>query len=278
MEHRQRKEMAPEVTGVAISGATGYWCGAMEKRRCSISRFGEDEDNIDLGTEAYDSSRFSLTEAVSRIRLGSLRTETGVHPVGREQDEEKGQQREAPVADHVRPQVVAANANELVLDDVAGGEAVVEIGEGDVGLSLRILLSKGMSEVVTTTGKLFQFNTSANNPDIIKSSQTPPHASIRKQRRGAMEEEWRREEGLAVVDEKNIPDQQQQQHQWRMKISNTSDEDNGDNGALGSGDGGEARTNGDDEEQSKPRRPKVEPAMVVGHLVVGTETTGAMVQ
>ncbi|KOM24934.1 hypothetical protein LR48_Vigan27s000400 [Vigna angularis] len=229
----------------------------------------------------------------------------GAHPAGRERDEEKGQQREAPVTDHVRPQVVAANANELVLDDVAGGEAVVEIGEGDVGLSLRILLSKGMSEVVTTTGKLFQFNTSANNPDVvhrksenrepyrvfieqpdafsfhqrtkspfnpfiadkqpqekrtffsqssskplqffnraslgtlqsckllsiqIKSSQTPPHASIRKQRKGAMEEEWRREEGLAVVDEKNILDQQQQQHQWRMNISNISDEDDGGSG------------------------------------------------
>ncbi|KOM47019.1 hypothetical protein LR48_Vigan07g072300 [Vigna angularis] len=112
----------------------------------------------------------------------------------------------------------------------------------------------------------------------IKSSQTPPHASIRKQRREAMEEEWRREEGLAVVDEKNISDQQQQQHQWRMNISNTSDEDDDGNGALGSGDGGEARTSGDDEEQSKPRRPEVEPATVMGHLAVGTETTGAVVQ
>ncbi|KAG2372111.1 uncharacterized protein HKW66_Vig0210210 [Vigna angularis] len=101
----------------------------------------------------------------------------GAHPAGRERDEEKGQQREAPVTDHVRPQVVAANANELVLDDVAGGEAVVEIGEGDVGLSLRILLSKGMSEVVTTTGKLFQFNTSANNPDVVhrKSENREPY-------------------------------------------------------------------------------------------------------
>ncbi|WVZ17456.1 hypothetical protein V8G54_010438 [Vigna mungo] len=44
-----------------------------------------------------------------------------------------------------------------------------------------------------------------------------------------MEEEWRMEEGLAVVDEKNIPDQQEQQHQC---------------GVLGSGDDGEARTSG----------------------------------
>ncbi|KAG2405192.1 uncharacterized protein HKW66_Vig0044470 [Vigna angularis] len=49
----------------------------------------------------------------------------GAHPAGREQDEEKGQQREASVTDHVRPQVV------------------------------------------TTTRKLFQFNTSTNNPDIV---------------------------------------------------------------------------------------------------------------
>ncbi|WVZ12189.1 hypothetical protein V8G54_016719 [Vigna mungo] len=80
----------------------------------------------------------------------------------------------------------------------------------------------------------------------------PPHALIRKQKRGAMEEEWRREEGLEMVDEKNIPDQQEQHHQWRMNINNTSDEDDGGSGALGSGDDEEARTSGDNEERSKP--------------------------
>ncbi|KOM45791.1 hypothetical protein LR48_Vigan06g109700 [Vigna angularis] len=301
--------------------------------------------DISLGTEAYvDEVKVLLPRTFPSRAFHRTGSAWGVHPAGRERDEEKGQQREAPVADHVRPQVVAANANELVPDDVTRGEVVVEIGEGDVGLSLRILLSKGMSEVVTTTGKLFQFNTSADNPDVvhrksenrepyrvfieqlrcffispkdkiplqslhrrqtaprkeepsfhnlapnhfnssiephsIKSSQTPPHASIRKQRRGRWRrsEGGRREEGLAVVDEKNIPDQQQQQHQWRMNINNTSNEDDSGSDALGSGDDGESRTSGDDEEQSKPRRPEVEPAIVVGHLDMGTETTGAVVQ
>ncbi|WVZ00993.1 hypothetical protein V8G54_027062 [Vigna mungo] len=216
---------------------------------------------------------------------------------------------------------MAANANDLVLDDVPGGEAVVEIGKGNVGLSLRILLSKGMSEVVTTTEKLFQFDTSVKDkirkqgvlpcvhrttqmldqvtkclicffispkdkipfqslhcrqtvprknkepsfhnpapnhfnsstePHSIKSSQTPPHASIRKQRRKAMGKGWRREEGLAVVDEKNIPNQQEQHHQWRMNINNTNNKDDSDSGALDNGDDGEARTSDDHEEQSKP--------------------------
>ena len=57
----------------------------------------------------------------------------GAHPTGGEGCEEKGQEREAPVADHVRPHVVAANANDLVPDDVAGGEAVVEEAVAEVG-------------------------------------------------------------------------------------------------------------------------------------------------
>ncbi|WVY95056.1 hypothetical protein V8G54_034144 [Vigna mungo] len=90
--------------------------------------------------------------------------------------------------------------------------------------------------------------------------------SDQKTKEGAMEEEWRMEERLAVVDEKNIPNQQEQQHQWRMNISNTNNEDDSSTGALSSGDGREARTCDDDEEQSKPRQ------------AAGTKTTGAAVQ
>ena len=57
----------------------------------------------------------------------------GAHPAGGEWGEEKGKEREAPVANHVRPHVVAANANDLVPDDVAGGEAVVEQAVAEVG-------------------------------------------------------------------------------------------------------------------------------------------------
>jgi len=57
----------------------------------------------------------------------------GAHPAGGERGEEKGQQREAPIADHVRPHVVAANANDLVPDDVAGGKPVVEKAVAEVG-------------------------------------------------------------------------------------------------------------------------------------------------
>ncbi|WVY98901.1 hypothetical protein V8G54_031052 [Vigna mungo] len=81
-----------------------------------------------------------------------------------------------------------------------------------------------------------------------------------------MEEEQRREKGLAVVDKNNIPDQQEQQHQWRMNINNTSDEDDDGSGPLGSGNDEDARTSGNDDEQSKPRLPEVEPATVVRHL------------
>ncbi|KOM55206.1 hypothetical protein LR48_Vigan10g109800 [Vigna angularis] len=59
----------------------------------------------------------------------------------------------------------------------------------------------------------------------------------------------------AVVDEKN------RRQWWTMKARTSGD---GGSGGLGSGEGGEARTSDDDEEQAKPRRPEVEPAVVVG--------------